>query len=302
MTHKIQLTIALTPRLALYLLTMALVAAAAVELGSETLVMTTTYPSPAGIYARLITTGGTSQNPVATLLSRDHGTVAIGSNQSSITLQGNPTLLQVGGGGSGKLSIYSTDASWGQLQIGNPNTGEASISFINGVNNGSGSGFGDSAGYKSAGTSWDVGVGNCGNGSNFGFVTGNANGNCSKVLSITPSGGLVFSDGTTQTTAAAGSSPVTCTWTTSALVTATDYWAAAYCPSGYLIDVECNEYLASGSVTPAKLESVLSDLWGGAQRGFCGWDAAATANRNYQASVLCCTGLTVTNTPGFYGE
>jgi hypothetical protein len=53
------------------------------ELDSETLTMTTTYPSPVGIYARLITTGGTSSRPVNTILNRDAGYVGIGTTVQS---------------------------------------------------------------------------------------------------------------------------------------------------------------------------------------------------------------------------
>lgn len=57
--------------------------AASHELGSETLTLTTTYPSPVGIYARLITTGGTSARPVNTILNRDAGYVGIGTTVQS---------------------------------------------------------------------------------------------------------------------------------------------------------------------------------------------------------------------------
>ena len=220
MTHKIQfridkfrLMIVFTPRMALCLLAMALVAAVAEELGSETLTMTTTYPSPVGIYARLITTGGVAGGTAYnTLLSRDNGKVGIGTSSPA-------TLLQVGGGGAtGKLSIYSGDNSYGQLQIGNPNwpNAEASMSFISGV-----SSFGSTPGLAIGGIAWDIGVGNWGGGTNFGIGNSSVNG---PVLSITSSGNvtssgniqmnrpgsyLMFGDGSKQYYAAAGASIAT---------------------------------------------------------------------------------------------
>jgi hypothetical protein len=53
------------------------------KLSSETLVMTTTYPSPIGIYRSMITTGGSSISPANTILNRDFGNVDIGTTAHS---------------------------------------------------------------------------------------------------------------------------------------------------------------------------------------------------------------------------
>lgn len=77
----------------------------------------------------------------------------------------NPTtLMQVGNGAStGKFSVFSADASWGEVQIGNPTVNaEASITFISGV-----TAFG-TAPSSASGTSniWNIGAGNA-------FIGGN---------------------------------------------------------------------------------------------------------------------------------
>ncbi|MFA6318340.1 MAG: hypothetical protein WC943_13100 [Elusimicrobiota bacterium] len=59
--------------LARWLLVLAMVACSAVELESETLTMTSYYPSPAGVYNKLVTTGNT-------VLARDRGRVGIGTS------------------------------------------------------------------------------------------------------------------------------------------------------------------------------------------------------------------------------
>src|SRR5437867_563881 len=53
----------------------------AMELGSETLTMTTTYPSPAGIYKTIITTGETNlaRNAGNVILAMGGGNVGIGT-------------------------------------------------------------------------------------------------------------------------------------------------------------------------------------------------------------------------------
>lgn len=158
MAHKIQLTIdefhlmiAFTPRTALFLLVMTLMAAVAVELGSETLTMTTTYPSPAGIYRTIVTTAYTT-------LARD---------------QGGATLT-VGGGTNTTARLIINSQINDQLQINNPSStsynGEASVSFQN------------------PNADWDIGVNNYGNSNgNLGIGNNTIRGN---VVNITPSGNV----------------------------------------------------------------------------------------------------------------
>jgi len=118
MTHKIRihLTIAFTSRIALLVLTAALVAAVAIEIGSETLTMTTTYPSPAGIYARLITTGGTIANPVNTILGRDAGIVLIGTTTVPSPVDGRSFALAV----STASNVMTGDVYLANPKYGNP--------------------------------------------------------------------------------------------------------------------------------------------------------------------------------------
>jgi hypothetical protein len=81
---------------------------------------------------------------------------------------GSPTtLFEVGNGGSGKAAVDSDDASYGQMQIGNPNSnGSTALAFISGVN-----GFGDSPSSANGnGAVWAIGAAVWGNpGSMFGI-------------------------------------------------------------------------------------------------------------------------------------
>ena len=165
MTHKIEfridkfrLMIVFTPRMGLCLLAMALVAAIAVEVGSETLTMTTTYPSPAGIYRTIVTTGNTT-------LARDiPGTkVTVGSptNASALNVIGSASVsgnLGVGGGANitGKSYITSSDSTYGVLSLGSSSS-EASLGFTN-----------------NDGYTWVIGIGSWGYPNNA-FVIGNGN-------------------------------------------------------------------------------------------------------------------------------
>jgi len=65
-------------------------------------------------------------------------------------------IFQVGGGGSSKATIDSTDNGYGQFQIGNPTSnGEASMAFVSGA-----SALGDSPASSSGpGGMWGIGVG-----------------------------------------------------------------------------------------------------------------------------------------------
>ena len=64
-------------------------------LGSETLTLSTYYPAPYGGYVAILTTGGTTENPVNTVLARDGGKVGIGtvSPASKLSVSGG---IQIG--------------------------------------------------------------------------------------------------------------------------------------------------------------------------------------------------------------
>src|SRR5208283_2856049 len=98
MTHEIRLTIRFTPRTARLLLLVTLITVFPFELGSETLTMTTTYPSPSGIYNTMVTTGQTTLGRTAgsqVLLVPNGGKVGIGtvSPQAALDMGSVPTGL-----------------------------------------------------------------------------------------------------------------------------------------------------------------------------------------------------------------
>ncbi|MBI3554557.1 MAG: hypothetical protein HY077_18845 [Elusimicrobia bacterium] len=59
------------------LLAAALVCAQAADLASESLTLTTTYPSPAGIYNQVVTTGNAGAAPMDTTLNRNAGNTVL---------------------------------------------------------------------------------------------------------------------------------------------------------------------------------------------------------------------------------
>ena len=81
MEHTIAFRIAITKPVVRAGALLALALALAQETGSETLTMSTTYPSPVGIYRSLITTGSGSAN---TFLSRDDGNVGVGTQTNPV--------------------------------------------------------------------------------------------------------------------------------------------------------------------------------------------------------------------------
>src|SRR5208282_5239275 len=100
MTHEIRLTIRFTPRTARLLLLVTLITVFPFELGSETLTMTTTYPSPSGIYNTMVTTGQTT-------LARNGGNVGVGTASPAAKLDVEGTgnvILNAGNVGIGTVS------------------------------------------------------------------------------------------------------------------------------------------------------------------------------------------------------
>ncbi len=104
-------------------------------------------------------------------------------NRMSVTQGGNvgisntqpSTLLQVGNAAtvSGKLSVYSQDFQFGQIQIGNPNNNaEASMQFISGV-----TAFGiAAASVNGISNLWNIGAGSYGAGGNKFIISNVTNG------------------------------------------------------------------------------------------------------------------------------
>lgn len=70
------------------------VALAAAPASAEQLTVSTSYPSPVGVYKYLVTTGGTAGDPANTVLARTAGSVGIG-----VAAPGAATKLQVAGRG-----------------------------------------------------------------------------------------------------------------------------------------------------------------------------------------------------------
>lgn len=144
MAREIRLTIAFAPGTALFLLVMTLVAAVSVELGSETLTMTTTYPSPVGIYRTMVTTSNTD-------LARQGGILTIGKNASSTS----PATFNVSANttstfsGATILSGTTTVSSGGNMSF-------TSGAKLNDVNKFSGSSTYPYLGWSSNGPVWSA--------------------------------------------------------------------------------------------------------------------------------------------------
>lgn len=77
MSVRVELRLEAGPRATYAMLVAALVLLSCGELGSETLTLSTYYPSPLGVYKQLIATGANGAN---TLLARDGGRVGIGTS------------------------------------------------------------------------------------------------------------------------------------------------------------------------------------------------------------------------------
>ncbi len=112
-----------------------------VELGSESLVLQSYYPSPLGIYSALTTTGDTA-------LARDGGKVGVGTSSPAATLDVNGAIKVAGGGAAcgaateGSLR-YSTathamefcdGSGWGPLGGGGGPTFIAPVTLLAGGN------------------------------------------------------------------------------------------------------------------------------------------------------------------------
>jgi hypothetical protein len=107
------------PRAISWALSGLLLASAPLETSSETLVLSTYYPSPLGVYASLITTGiGAPARD--TLLARDQGRVGIGTSAPTAELhvvgQGNGTAELVQGRANDlALNVSANNSGWGSM-------------------------------------------------------------------------------------------------------------------------------------------------------------------------------------------
>jgi len=109
---NIHLHIRITPKALLLGAVGFLFFAGAAKLGSESLTMSTTYPSPSGIYNQLITTGNTY------LARNNGGMVGIGTTNPQATLDVNGAVNATGNltlGGGVTLRADGTDS--GPLQV-----------------------------------------------------------------------------------------------------------------------------------------------------------------------------------------
>jgi hypothetical protein len=249
MTHKIQLTVAFTPRMARLLLVAVLVTAVAVELGSETLTMTTTYPSPAGIYRSLVTTGGVAGGtPYNTDLARQTGMVTIGANQSQ-----SPTIPNV-------LSVN------GSATVGNSSYPTATLT-VNGNATVSGTATIPSGGNLTIANGATLNINKSVKDS-----AGNT-GSAGQALALSSTGGATW-----QTIGGGGTSP-SCSWALAAVGYSGPSVAAAGCSPGY------NAYsIACYTTGPSALKSFGYQSGVGWS---CIWNGGPNGNSN-NMYLLCC--------------
>jgi len=78
-------------------LAIALLSVLALTISSETLTMTTTYPSPVGVYNYIITTGNAGAAPQNTILARNAGRVGIGTSSPQAPLDVSGEIRSSGG-------------------------------------------------------------------------------------------------------------------------------------------------------------------------------------------------------------
>ena len=112
------------------LMAAAMLFAGASELASESIVLTTYYPAPSGVYARLITTDNT-------YLARDRGAVGIGTKNPTGKLSitnGDDARVKIysNGGGIGVIdAVANTDDAVGRWLSINPTGGNVGIGTPN---------------------------------------------------------------------------------------------------------------------------------------------------------------------------
>lgn len=118
MKDRLRLELAISRSGARAGLVAALLVAGTAALQSEQLTLTTTYPSPIGVYSRLITTGRSGPTVVPTLLARDAGSVVVGGTAAPAGVK-----LHVGGptswGNIAASSMLQPDQG-GSIELGAP--------------------------------------------------------------------------------------------------------------------------------------------------------------------------------------
>ncbi len=129
-TVRLELDFSFGTRSLRWLMVAALLFADASELASESIVLTTYYPAPSGVYARLVTTDNT-------YLARDRGAVGIGTKNPTGKLSitnGDDARVKIysNGGGIGVIdAVANTDDAVGRWLSINPTGGNVGIGTPN---------------------------------------------------------------------------------------------------------------------------------------------------------------------------
>jgi hypothetical protein len=272
--------IAFAPRMFRLLLVAVLATSAAVELGSETLTMSTTYPSPAGIYKTIITTDNTT-------LARDKSGSMVnigGGGNTSATLNVNGNAVITNNLKTQSLTLVGnlglgTDASVNQAFTISSST--SSKILLTGGNSQNGMVFDAVGGANPFYLYTGAGVGPIAGNAGFG-VYNMSNG---KSFMVSNGGALVFPDGTSQTTAATAGSVPNCRWSSSWYNTGSSMVNLS-CPSGWgnAISLQC--FSTNGT-------HYSSGWWLGVTSGTCYWPSPPAAGDSLSAMILCCTGINV---------
>lgn len=142
MKKEITIRVKISPPLARAAVILALLCWAPGQLGSESIILATTYPSPTGIYGRIITTG--TAGP--TLLSTQQNNVGIGAFTQASPPMAKLTVRQTGGGFNDGIVFehsptgnqMSLRSNGNYLLIGTPAGGVAGFHDNNGVSIGAG--------------------------------------------------------------------------------------------------------------------------------------------------------------------
>jgi hypothetical protein len=123
MPHKTKVTIVLSPGTALFLMILGLTVSVAWNVGSETMTMVASYPSPMGVYKSIVTTGNSTlgKNAGSAInLAPNGGSISLGSNAAAASLTVTGTL-KITGGASNNSILTSSDSQGTAVWRANPN-------------------------------------------------------------------------------------------------------------------------------------------------------------------------------------